>query len=138
MQKRKNIIYLVLIISFFAFFSCNIENNKNSNSNEVKETNTKEEINIDTITTKAFKTDDGGWGYDILINGKTFIHQTVIPTVNGRFTFESKEDAKITAAFVTEILMQNNGLPTVSLEELEKLNVLSQEVLDFQEKYKKK
>ncbi len=34
-----------------------------------------------------------GWGYDIQVDGKTYIHQLYIPGISGRRGFDSKEDA---------------------------------------------
>ena len=122
----KNIIQVLFLIVLFT--SCSNNNSSNNNLKENNDTN-----NIDTITTQVFKSNDG-WGYDILINNKIHIHQTMIPAVNGIFTFESQEDAKKTAAFVVKLMLErNNDLPNVSIEQLDSLGVLDSTILNFQE-----
>jgi len=123
-MKQK--LYL-FIIAIFSICSCNTNNNNNSRNSETINDN------LDTITTQVFETDDGGWGYDILINGKPYIHQTIIPSVNGRFTFKTQQDARKTAAHVVTILLKNNGLPSTTVAELDSLGVLYPEVLEYQE-----
>jgi len=122
----KKVLYLIIISLLFTICSCNIKNENSSNI----ETATN---NSDTITTQVFKTDDGGWGYDILINRKPYIHQTIIPSINGRFSFKTQEDARRTSAHVVTILLKNNGLPSTTFKELDSLGVLYPEVLEFQE-----
>ena len=122
----KNIIQVLILIIFFT--SCS--NNNSSNNNDEVKNNTN---NVDTITTQVFKSDDG-WGYDILINNKIHIHQTMIPAVNGIFTFKTQEDALKTAAFVVELMLErNNDMPNVSIEQLDSLGVLDSTILNFQE-----
>ena len=75
---------------------------------------------------------DSGWVYKIWLNDKVLINQTMIPAVNGRFTFETKENAEITATFVLQKIITEEGFPSVSFEDLDSLGVLSQAVIDYQ------
>jgi hypothetical protein len=60
----------------------------------------------------------GGWGYEIKVGGKTFIHQDHIPAVTGLHGFASKQDALKIAALVSSKIKQ--GLvPSVSVKELQ-------------------
>ncbi len=122
----KNILHLLLIGLFLIISACNTNNSETSQNIE------KISNNLDTITTQTFRTDDGGWGYDILINGKPYIHQTIIPAVSGRFSFKTKEDARKTAAHIVTILLKNNGLPGTTFSELDSLGVLYPEVIEYQ------
>ncbi len=121
----KYTLYLIIINLLFVICSCN-SNIEKSKSTEIND-------NLDTITTQVFKTDDQGWGYDVLINGKPYIHQTIIPSVNGRFSFKTQEDARKTASHIVSILLKNNGLPSTTFEELDSLGILYPEVLEYQE-----
>mgnify|MGYP000190005185 CR=1 FL=1 len=76
---------------------------------------------------------DTGWGYKIYKNGKLYIEQRLIPAVNGHFLFETYEDAFQTGVFVMNRMSEQKGLPSVSIEELDSLGVLYQEVKEFQE-----
>ncbi len=87
--------------------------------------------NYDTIRYKVYQV-DSGWGYDILVNGKVFIHQPFIPGVQGRFVFQTSNDASKTAVFVIHRMLSQPGLPAVSVEELDSLGVLYDTVKKFQ------
>lgn len=45
---------------------------------------------------------ENGWGYDVLMNGKIFIHQPIIPGKPGLNGFSTKEEAAIGAQNVIE------------------------------------
>ncbi len=94
--------------------------------------------NQDTITIKVFEIDTGGYGYDILINGKVYIHQDIIPAVGGYFTFSSYDKAYKTARYVAQKLANGNMLPGVTVRELDSLGVLDPAVKQYQEKIAKK
>lgn len=64
------------------------------------------------------------WGYDILIEGKTYVHQASIPAVSGNQGFKTEADARKTAQLVIKKIRQNQMPPSVSLEELRQLGVL--------------
>jgi hypothetical protein len=78
----------------------------------------------------VFETDtvDGsgqsGWGYDIYINDKRMIRQSHIPAVEGVQTFESKSDAGKVAGLVTYKLKNQIMPPSVSIEELDSLEIV--------------
>ncbi|MCE5345480.1 MAG: DUF4907 domain-containing protein [Bacteroidales bacterium] len=58
-----------------------------------------------------------GWGYDILINKKTVIHQPYMPSVSGKVAFESKYAAKKTGNLVVKKIKKKQ-LPTITTDEL--------------------
>jgi len=58
-----------------------------------------------------------GWGYDILINKKTVIHQPYMPSVSGQVAFESKYAAKKTGHLVVKKIKKKQ-LPTITTDEL--------------------
>ncbi len=86
----------------------------------------------DTIRYKVFRV-DSGWGYDILINSKVFIHQPFIPGVQGRFVFLTANDARKTAILMIHKMLRQPGLPAVSVRELDSLGVLYDTVKKFQD-----
>lgn len=61
-----------------------------------------------------------GWGYDILKDGRTLIHQPYIPAIEGEIPFSSEEEAGKTARIVVKKLRKKQ-IPSVSREEMEKL-----------------
>ncbi|MDX9725729.1 MAG: DUF4907 domain-containing protein [Bacteroidales bacterium] len=63
---------------------------------------------------------NSGWGYNVLKDGRTFIHQPYIPAIEGEIPFRSKEEAGKTARIVVRKLRKKQ-IPAVSREEMEKL-----------------
>jgi hypothetical protein len=64
------------------------------------------------------------WGYDILSNNKLTIHQPTIPGQSGNEGFKTKEAAQKVAELVVEKMKKGEMPPTVTQEEMKKLNVL--------------
>ena len=63
-----------------------------------------------------------GWGYDILTNGRPYIHQNIIPDIKGQHGFQSKEEALAVGRKVYERLVANQ-IPVISIEEMRELHV---------------
>ena len=61
-----------------------------------------------------------GWGYDILANGKVFIHQPTVPAIQGQHTFRTKEGALAVGQKVVDRIMQGQ-MPMVTTEEVQHL-----------------
>lgn len=73
------------------------------------------------IELKAIQTPKG-WGYDILTDGKIYIHQNIIPAVPGDYGFRTKEDALAVGQKVYE-RVKKGEMPMVSAEEVAALGV---------------
>jgi len=71
---------------------------------------------------KVFK-GENGWGYDIYVGGKKYIHQTTIPSIPGTLGFASKKDAKKVGALVMGKVDRNEMPPSVTPEELKELQI---------------
>lgn len=63
---------------------------------------------------------ENGWGYDILINKKTYIHQPYMPVIEGQVPFSDKRSARKTGKLVVRKL-KNKQSPAISKGELELL-----------------
>ena len=63
-----------------------------------------------------------GWGYEILVDHKIFIHQEYIPAIIGKKAFFSKEDAMKTAALVIEKLKRGKQ-PAITKADLTELKI---------------
>ena len=59
-----------------------------------------------------------GWGYDILVNDKLFIHQEYVPAMAEKKGFATEIQAKKTARLVINKL-KNNKMPTISYAEVD-------------------
>jgi hypothetical protein len=58
-----------------------------------------------------------GWGYEIDVDGKTFIRQTVIPAVNGESGFASREQAMLVGSHALAKLKAGK-MPQITVAEL--------------------
>ena len=66
---------------------------------------------------------ENGWGYDIYVKGKKYIHQTTIPSVPGTSGFASKKDAKKVGELVAGKIDRNEMPPSVTPNELKDLKI---------------
>ena len=82
------------------------------------------------LSVEVFKVDSveyngsRGWGYDIMIDGKIFIHQPNIPAIMGNNGFSSEEKAITAGEFIISKIKNNIFPPSVTPEELDSLGVL--------------
>jgi Domain of unknown function (DUF4907) len=65
-----------------------------------------------------------GWGYDILAEGKLYIHQEFIPAISGRKGFETKEQALLVGNKVIAKIRNKEVPPTLTIQELKELGVI--------------
>ena len=94
---------------------------ENSNNKKVKYQNKQD------VTAKIIKVENG-WGYDIYLNNKRYIHQYLIPGVSGMHAFSTQEKALITANFVIEKIKKGIIPPFVTVKELDSLKVLPKNI----------
>lgn len=64
-----------------------------------------------------------GWGYNILNNGKLYIHQPTVPGQSGTAGFTSQEQARRVGERMASKLQQTKALPTLTNDELRQLGV---------------
>lgn len=77
-----------------------------------------------TISFKIIPSVKKTFGYDILLNGKTLVHQPNIPGLPGNEGFTTKARAQKVAAFVIKKIRNNEMPPTVTMDDLNKMGVL--------------
>jgi len=63
-----------------------------------------------------------GWGYNILVDHKIYIHQEFIPAIEGKKAFSSKEDAMKTSGVAIKKLIKGKP-PFINKKELDSLNI---------------
>ncbi len=73
---------------------------------------------------KIIPSADQTWGYDILMNGKVKIHQPSRPAMPGHKGFANKEAAVKVAGLAISKMKKGEMPPTISVEELKKLNAI--------------
>jgi hypothetical protein len=129
-------IYLVLIVFCFAACSQNKSADKEKeneiqpplDSSAIKEksaTNvagSKPLIPDTSVRMNIFKnTEISGYGYDILIGEKLYIHQPNIPAVEGNNGFSTEQKARRAAAYIIHKIKMNIMPPSVSARELDSI-----------------
>ena len=67
--------------------------------------------------------DKGKYGYYIFIDEQMIVDQSSIPAVSGNNGFISKIEAEKTALFAINKIKEGYMLPTITIEDLEKLNI---------------
>ena len=65
-----------------------------------------------------------GWGYDIYVDNKLFVHQPYIPAVTGLQGFKSESDAKKTGELILYKIKNQVIPPSISIHELDSLGIL--------------
>ena len=63
-----------------------------------------------------------GWGYDILKYNKPYIHQTIIPAVEGVMPFPDENSARRTGMLVLEKIHENKS-PRITEKEIDSLRI---------------
>ena len=76
------------------------------------------------LTYKIIDAPDHTYGYDVFADGKLLIHQTSIPALPGNEGCKTKADASKVAQLVISKIKKGEMPPTVTIEELKKLNVI--------------
>lgn len=73
------------------------------------------------IDVKTFQVNNN-WGYDIVVDGKTFIHQNTIPAVEGNKLFSNEKDAQTVGILVKEKLLHKLN-PSISKEQIDSCKI---------------
>ena len=77
-----------------------------------------------SVTAQPLDTTDG-YSYTISVNGRKFIHQTIIPVVEGLHHFATAEDALNTGKVVVFKMMNTSDLPSLTTQDLIMLGILT-------------
>jgi hypothetical protein len=76
------------------------------------------------IAIKIISSANKTFGYDVLVQGRTLVHQPSIPGLPGNEGFNTKKRARAVAEFVVKKIRNNEMPPTVTIEDLNNLGVL--------------
>jgi hypothetical protein len=75
------------------------------------------------VEVKAIQTKQG-WGYDILTDGKIYIHQEFIPAIQGKHSFRTEADAlKVGRKVISKMALKQ--MPNITIEELREMGILA-------------
>jgi hypothetical protein len=110
-------IYLLAIV-MICFNACTQTETTESSSKATKEIpEAKPEVEVKIVEV------EGGWGYDIYMNNKRYIHQPNIPGVPGLKVFLTKEEAQKTANLAIQKIEMGIMPPSVTPAELDSLGI---------------
>ena len=76
------------------------------------------------ITVRIIPSVNKTYGYEILVNGKPFIHQPNIPALPGNKGFATPDKAAKAAEFVSAKIRNNDMPPVVTVDDLNRMGVL--------------
>ena len=76
------------------------------------------------LTIRIISSANNTFGYDILLQGRPFVHQPSIPALPGNEGFKTRERAQLVAELVVKKIRGGEVPPTVSVEELNSMGVL--------------
>jgi N-acetylneuraminic acid mutarotase len=95
---------LLFILVLPYLYSCNSQSGEIRAQKEILT----DRMGSDSINYEIFALSQGGFGFNILKNGKVYIHQPIIPSRQGLHPFASKECALEMAAFLATKLQKGN------------------------------
>lgn len=115
----KKLLLLVIISCSVLIISCQTGSNENTGNKENIEYKVpKRQVNLSYFETEY------GWGYNIEINGKNYIHQIHLPCECGGEGFKTKEKAVLAAEFLKQKIENNERRLIISKAQLDSLGAL--------------
>lgn len=115
MTKHCSYSILFILASIFSVISCH----EGAPENATTTPSGDQKVFVQYTTYKT----EIGWGYDILVNKKIYIHQDYIPAVQGKQGFESETQAATVAEAILDKL-KNGKKPFITLAELKIMGCL--------------
>jgi hypothetical protein len=76
---------------------------------------------LPAIEVTLFPSEYNGFGYDVSVNGKLFVHQPNIPAMAGNRGFPTEQSAQRVASLVIQKIKDNQIPPTLTLAEVRAL-----------------
>jgi len=107
MKMTKQITKAFLVVCLYSAVACN--------------TRQPQPDDVLPIKAKAIHVPNG-WGYEVYVDGRLFIHQETIPAISGNKPFTSEADAFKTASFIVNKIAKKEK-PTLEYKDLQYLAV---------------
>jgi len=124
---KESQLFILLFITLFYSCKSNTGSDSSSDTINISSTNISESTNSPAISYNVFMNDSSnkshGFGYNILLNNTPYIHQSAIPAVGGNHFFQTEEQAKTVASFVSYKIQNNIMPPTITQHELDSLGI---------------
>jgi len=124
MKNKKTLIVLSIFCVLFIFACTSEKQNFGADKKEIREQVQENPYANAKISIKVIPSVNKTFGYDILVSGRPLIHQPSIPGLPGNDGFTSRERAQKVAEFVVKKIRNNEMPPTVTIDDLKKMNVL--------------
>lgn len=117
----------VTITLFFIFGIVSIAQQNTFDVNKNKEVNFPKasQFKDAKLTYQIIKVHNNTYAYDIYADNKLMIHQNSIPALPGKEGFKLKAYAEKAAQLVIQKIMNGEMPPTLSIEEMKKLNIIN-------------
>ena len=120
----KDKIFLIqLLVLTILMSSCNTNNKEQDIIREKSEFSSKIQLPERKVDLSYFKT-EFGWGYNVEINGKNYIHQIHLPCECGGEGFKSKEKAILAAEFLKQKIENHERNLQINRVQLDSLGAL--------------
>lgn len=113
------VLALIFLVAFLPGTSLSADESTSQEIREKKSPYTNVEITI-----KIIPSANNTFGYDILLYGRPMVHQLNIPGLPGNEGFSTKMKAQTVAEFVVKKIRNNEMPPTVTMEDLNAMDVL--------------
>lgn len=109
--KRSVILFIILIV----FTGCDQPKREKADIQSVDQASLKEA----KFQIKTYRSDLGGYGYDVFVNAARMIHQPNMPVLKGVKGFDLESQAEQTANLVIDKLQSGIIPPTITEQEID-------------------
>ena len=116
-RKSFIIVYCIIMGFFIVYYFYNKQ------ASTIKTIRKSSEVSAVYETKITYFKTEKGWGYNIFLNGKKYIHQPTIPSLSGLNGFTTKEKAEKVAELVCQKIQDKIMPPSVNEEELKNLDI---------------
>lgn len=111
----------ISVIAFFLFYTVQAQQKPEDDAKKFPDAGS---IANAKLTYKIIDAPEHTYCYDVYSDGKLLIHQKSIPALPGNKGFKTKSDAEKIAQLVISKIKKGEMPPTVSVEEMTKMNVI--------------
>ncbi len=77
-----------------------------------------------TVTAEAIQLSPGAWGYEVMVDGKRYIRQEMVPGIAGMHHFRNEADAVKVGALAVSKMQAGTSPFSITADELRALKVL--------------
>lgn len=126
MQQTITYLLLFMVVSGFSQKACLPPGMEQSREEHHTAGNTGErEITYRVFENDSLQNSVSGWGYEVLMDNRPYIHQEHIPSIPGNMGFATKEDAEKTAQLVIKKIEKGIMPPSITPQELDSLGIVT-------------